>query len=200
MSAHPAMEIIKPVNKITRAFFTCILFWLGMLIKKTSRVCRKENHVATSTKIFISFIRLNGLIIAQFQVLTVGKIPPILKNTVNKKVLIVDDEVDICNLLSWILKQKNLAPSYVNTLSDAEVALEKDTPYILFLDNYLPDGFGVEFIQFVKENYPATKIIMITAHDSFSEKQKALNRGADFFISKPFTKALINETIDNLLN
>jgi len=123
-----------------------------------------------------------------------------LKNIFDKKVLIVDDEVDICNLLSWILKQKNLATSYVNTLSDAEAALKKDTPSILFLDNYLPDGFGVEFIQFVKENYPSTKIIMITAHDSFSEKQNALNRGADFFISKPFTKALINETIDNLLN
>jgi len=117
-----------------------------------------------------------------------------------KKVLIVDDEVDICNLLSWILKQKNLSASYVNTLSDAETALKKDAPSILFLDNYLPDGFGVEFIQYVKENYPATKIIMITAHDSFSEKQKALSKGADFFISKPFTKALINETIDTLLN
>jgi two-component system OmpR family response regulator len=123
-----------------------------------------------------------------------------LKDAHNKKVLIVDDEVDICNLLSWILKQKNLAATYVNTLSDAQAALKKDVPSILFLDNYLPDGFGVEFIQFVKENYPATKIIMITAHDSFSEKQKALNKGADFFISKPFTKALINETIDNLLN
>ncbi len=123
-----------------------------------------------------------------------------MKDTHNKKVLIVDDEVDICNLLSWILKQKNLAATYVNTLYDAQVALKKDVPSILFLDNYLPDGFGVEFIQFVKENYPATKIIMITAHDSFSEKQKALNEGADFFISKPFTKALINETIDNLLN
>lgn len=123
-----------------------------------------------------------------------------MKNTFDKKVLIVDDEVDICNLLSWILKKKNLCTSYVNTLSEAQTALKKDAPYILFLDNYLPDGFGVEFIEFVKENYPATKIVMITAHDSFSEKQKALNKGADFFISKPFTKALINETIDTLLN
>jgi two-component system OmpR family response regulator len=118
----------------------------------------------------------------------------------DKKVLIVDDEVDICNLLSWILKQKKITTSYVNTLSDAEAALKNDTPSILFLDNYLPDGFGVEFIQFVKQNYPDTKIIMITAHDSFSERQNALNQGADFFISKPFTKALINETIDSLLN
>ena len=115
------------------------------------------------------------------------------------KVLIVDDEVDICNLLSWILKQKKLVTSSVNTLSDAEKALKKETPAIMFLDNYLPDGFGVEFISHVKENYPTVKVIMITAHDSYSEKQNALKKGADFFISKPFTKALINETIDTLI-
>ncbi len=118
----------------------------------------------------------------------------------DKKVLIVDDEVDICNLLSWILKQKNLVTSFVNSLSEAEKALKKDKPSILFLDNYLPDGFGVEFISFVKENYPDVKVIMITAHDSYSEKQNALKKGADFFISKPFTKALISETVDSLLN
>jgi DNA-binding NtrC family response regulator len=117
-----------------------------------------------------------------------------------KKVLIVDDEIDICNLLSWILKQKKLETSSVNTLFDAQKALQKEQPYILFLDNYLPDGFGVEFIPFVKERYPDVKVIMITAHDSFSEKQNALKKGADFFISKPFTKALITETIDTLIS
>ena len=116
-----------------------------------------------------------------------------------KRVLIVDDEADICNLLSWILRQRNLLPFAVNTLSDAQTALKKEEPAILFLDNYLPDGFGVEFLSFIKKNHPAVKIIMITAHDSYSEKQHALKKGADFFISQPFTRALINETIDSLI-
>ena len=63
------------------------------------------------------------------------------------KVLIIDDETDICYLLSTLLKQKNLETEYVNTLSDAALALKKDTPEIIFLDNHLPDGLGMNFIE-----------------------------------------------------
>lgn len=115
------------------------------------------------------------------------------------KVLIIDDELDICYLLSGILRQKKLRTSYVNTLSDAEVALKNDPPGLLFLDNHLPDGFGLDFIHHVKTNYPDTKIIMITAHDSAAERKKAFTEGVDFFISKPFTRDLIYTTLDKIL-
>ncbi|MEO6646859.1 MAG: response regulator [Chitinophagaceae bacterium] len=115
------------------------------------------------------------------------------------KVLIIDDELDICYLLSGILRQKELKTSYVNTLSDAEVALKNDPPGLLFLDNHLPDGFGLDFIQHVKTNYPTTKIIMITAHDSAAERKKAFMEGVDFFISKPFTRELIYNTLEKIM-
>ncbi len=114
------------------------------------------------------------------------------------KVLIIDDELDICYLLSGILRQKKLKASYVNTLGDAELALKNDPPAVLFLDNHLPDGLGLDFIQHVKHNYPLTKIIMITAHDSAAERNRAFTEGVDFFISKPFTRELISVTIDQL--
>ena len=114
------------------------------------------------------------------------------------KVLIVDDELDICYLLGGILKQKKLKTSYVNTLSDAETAIKSDPPEILFLDNHLPDGFGLDFIRYVKINAPSTKIIMITAHDSAAERNKAYAEGVDFFISKPFNRDTIYSTIDQL--
>jgi two-component system OmpR family response regulator len=120
-------------------------------------------------------------------------------NSKTEKVLIVDDEIDICYLLSVILKQRNLSAKYVNNLSDAVAALKKETPSILFLDNHLPDGLGVEFITHVKQNYPGVKVIMITAYDSASDKQIALHKGADYFIGKPFTKAIINATVDKLV-
>ncbi|HRI21953.1 MAG TPA: response regulator [Panacibacter sp.] len=115
-----------------------------------------------------------------------------------RKALIVEDDPDICYLLSGILKQKQLASSYVNTLSDAELALKKDIPDILILDNHLPDGLGVEFIGYMKINYPAIRIIMITAHDTAADRMNALNKGADYFIGKPFTRAAINDTLENL--
>ena len=117
----------------------------------------------------------------------------------NLKVLIIDDELDICYLLSGILRQKKLRTSYVNSLSEAEVALKNDPPSLLFLDNHLPDGFGLDFIQHIKNNYPSIKIVMITAHDSAAERNRAYREGVDVFISKPFTRELINSTVDRII-
>ena len=118
--------------------------------------------------------------------------------TAIEKVLIVDDELDICYLLSGMLKQRNLLTGFVNTLSDAVVALQNDTPSILFLDNHLPDGFGLDFIPFVKKNYPEVKVIMITAHDGAVERRQAYEGGVDLFLAKPLNRKIINEAIDKL--
>ncbi len=114
------------------------------------------------------------------------------------KVLIVDDEIDICYLLSGMLRQRDLRTSYVNTIFDAQIALREDTPSVLFLDNHLPDGYGLDFIRYVKTAYPGTRIVMITAHDSPEERKKANSQGVDYFLSKPFTKGQINSIIDEL--
>jgi two-component system, OmpR family, response regulator len=114
------------------------------------------------------------------------------------KVLIVDDELDICYLLSGMLKQRNFITGFVNTLSDAVVALQNDTPGILFLDNHLPDGFGLDFIPYIKKNYPEVKVIMITAHDGAVERRQAYEGGVDLFVAKPLNRKLINDAIDKL--
>jgi len=116
------------------------------------------------------------------------------------KVLIIDDETDICYLLSTLLKQKNLETAYVNTLSDATQALKQEAPEIIFLDNHLPDGLGMNFIEYLKSNYPTTKIVMITAHDTAADRNKALSEGADYFIGKPFTRDVIYKTVEQLMN
>ena len=115
-------------------------------------------------------------------------------------VLIVDDELDICYLLSGMLKQRNFRTGFVNSLSDAVVALQTEIPNLLFLDNHLPDGFGLDFIPYVKKNYPETKVIMITAHDSAAERNTAYRGGVDLFIAKPLNRKLINDAVDQLLN
>ncbi|MDB5202281.1 MAG: response regulator [Ferruginibacter sp.] len=116
------------------------------------------------------------------------------------KVLIIDDETDICYLLSTLLKQKNLETAYVNTLSDATQALEKDVPEIIFLDNHLPDGLGMNYINYIKKHHPHVKIVMITAHDTAADRNKAMSEGADYFIGKPFTRDIIYKTVEELTN
>ncbi|HTB51827.1 MAG TPA: response regulator [Ferruginibacter sp.] len=114
-------------------------------------------------------------------------------------VLIIDDEIDICYLLSGILKHKNLQPNYVNSLSEAVIALKKEIPQIVFLDNHLPDGMGMDFIDYIKKNYPLTKIIMITAYDTSADRSKALELGVHGFIGKPFTRDIIYKTVEQLV-
>lgn len=116
------------------------------------------------------------------------------------KVLIVDDETDVCFLLSSILRYKNLQASYVNTISEAKNVLMKDNPSIIFLDNHLPDGFGMNFIEEIKKLHPEAKIVMITAHDTRSDKENAYKKGVDSFIGKPFTRETILKKLDELLN
>ena len=115
------------------------------------------------------------------------------------EVLIVEDEIDICFLLTGILRKKNLQTTFVNSIHEAQDLLAIQHPSILFLDNNLPDGYGVDFIYQIKNSHPLTRIIMITADDTIANKNKALKAGADFFIGKPFTSDAINKIIDTVM-
>ena len=129
------------------------------------------------------------------------KIESVLKtrkanDTDRKKALIVDDETDICYLLSHILKQKNIQTVFASSLAEADRVLQTSGYfYYLFLDNHLPDGLGINQIKRWKEEFPSTHVIMITAHDSYEERKKASKDGADDFIAKPFSKEIILKSI-----
>jgi two-component system, OmpR family, response regulator len=110
--------------------------------------------------------------------------------------LIIDDEVDMCYLLVAILKNKNFQTEFVNSLSEAKEKLKTFSPSLIFLDNHLPDGLGLDFIKDIKELYAFANIIVITAHDTFSDRAKAFNDGAVAFIGKPFSTEKIYEEID----
>ncbi len=112
--------------------------------------------------------------------------------------LIIDDESDICFLLSNILRNNKLNVKFVNSIGEGKLYLERVKPELLFLDNHLPDGYGIDFISYVKKKYADTKIIMVTAHDSPEDRKKALLQGADFFIAKPFSAAEIKNAIQKI--
>lgn len=115
-----------------------------------------------------------------------------------KKVLIIEDEGDMCLLLNIMLNGKEMELEHVKNISAAEAYLKNEAPSVVLLDNKLPDGFGVDFITHIKQNYPAIKIIMISGFDG-SVKDTALENGADVFLTKPFTKDQLYQSIKNLL-
>lgn len=116
-----------------------------------------------------------------------------------KKVLIVEDEGDMCLLLNILLNGKEMELEHVKNLSAAKDYLERVQPAVVLLDNKLPDGFGVDFIRFVKQQYPAVKIIMISGYDA-SVEDVAIENGADVFLQKPFTRDQLYNSIKGLMN
>ena len=116
-----------------------------------------------------------------------------------KKILIVEDEGDMCLLLNILLHGDEMELDHVKSLLGAEEYLQKEQPSVIILDNKLPDGFGVDFIGYVKKKYPNIKIIMISGFDG-SVKDVALESGADIFLEKPFTRDQLYQSITSLVN
>ena len=116
-----------------------------------------------------------------------------------KKVLIVEDEGDMCLLLNILLNGKEMELDHVKNLAAAEEYLQQEQPAVVLLDNKLPDGFGIDFISFIKKNYPDVNIIMISGFDG-AAKDVALENGADVYLEKPFTRDQLMQSIKGLLN
>lgn len=120
-----------------------------------------------------------------------------LKRNVAKKVLVVEDEGEMGLVLDMILNEKKFQLDYVNNLLSADEYLQKQKPSLIILDNKLPDGFGVDFISYVRKKYPSIKIIMISGLPT--ARDVALENGADMFFEKPFPLDEFQKAIDQLL-
>ena len=114
------------------------------------------------------------------------------------KILIVEDEGDICFLLNLMLKKDNVDIEHVNTLKQADVFLREQKPDLVIMDNKLPDGHGIDHIAGIRNTYPGIKIVMISGHTTTSDKEKAIKNGADMFIGKPFKKEQMQHALEEL--
>jgi two-component system, OmpR family, response regulator len=115
-----------------------------------------------------------------------------------KKVLIVEDEGDMCLLLNIILTDDDTQLDHVKSLAGAATYLQLHRPHLVLLDNKLPDGFGVDFIKIVKKLSPASRIIMLTGYDP-SAGDVAIENGADLFLTKPFTREQLQTAVHTFL-
>jgi DNA-binding response OmpR family regulator len=112
-------------------------------------------------------------------------------------ILIVDDEKDLCNILSLICLRKHFTVSCAHNLLDALAQIES-SPMLMFLDNNLSDGVGLEMIGQLKARSPLTKIAFITACADHKIKNHAFMRGVDYFLAKPFQLQGVREILSQM--
>ena len=121
-------------------------------------------------------------------------------NTKTMNILIIEDEGDISLILNLMLKKDDIEIDHVTTLANAGTFLKKQKTDIVIMDNQLPDGLGMDYIATIKADYPGTKIIMITGNTNITDKETALQNGADVFLPKPFTKDQIIKALESIAN
>ena len=109
-------------------------------------------------------------------------------------ILIVDDDSTTCHLLELILRQKNCCTVSAYNLSEAKIKLKEQPPDAVFLDNQLPDGKGIDFIDYIKQINSSIKVILVTgAEIVFTNKNYP-----DYFLEKPLSKNLIFKILDSI--
>ena len=104
------------------------------------------------------------------------------------EVLIVDDEIDISESISAILKDEGLNCTTVSNSVDAIDTINKVSYELIILDVWLneEDYDGIKLLKLIKKNYPKIPIIIISGHGNIDMAVEAIKEGAYEFVEKPF--------------
>ncbi|ATV56583.1 DNA-binding response regulator [Fusobacterium pseudoperiodonticum] len=102
------------------------------------------------------------------------------------RILVVEDEKDLNNIITKHLKKNNFSVDSVFNGEEALEYLEYGTYDLIVLDIMLPKVNGYEVVKKLRENKNETAVLMLTARDSIDDKIKGLDLGADDYLIKPF--------------
>lgn len=111
------------------------------------------------------------------------------------KILVVDDEEEICRLTCSFLAKKNYRVFSATTAKEALGLVKKEHPQIVLLDVRLQAESGMEILRQIKEIDKEIKVIMVTALNDEENIKEAKSSGADDYIAKPFTTEYLNNLI-----
>jgi DNA-binding response OmpR family regulator len=115
------------------------------------------------------------------------------------KILVVDDETKICQNVKKILSKKNCVVTFALNAEEALEQLTKDSFSLLISDIVMPGKNGLELLKLVKQQWPLTKAVIMTAYASTDTAMKAIRLGALDYIPKPFTPEELRSKVDKAL-
>lgn len=114
-------------------------------------------------------------------------------------VMIIDDDIHLCHLLSTMLYTKNLNVVCAYSIREANDYMQRKEPSLVFLDNKLPDGTGLNYLARLTHDHPSVKVVMITGDATEETKEQALANGCMGFLDKPFSFLKVSELVDKAL-
>lgn len=117
-----------------------------------------------------------------------------------EKILIIDDNVDTCELLNAFLARKNYEVATATSGGEGLKKIEKGEYDLVLCDFRLPDYDGLSMIEQIKSISPQTKIVIITGYSDVGLAVKSIKKGAFEYVTKPIIPDEILLTISNALS
>lgn len=115
------------------------------------------------------------------------------------KVLIIDDEPDIRELLSLTLKRMGLRSDVASTFKEGIDKIKKKDYFLVLSDMRLPDGDGSEIVHYIQQNKPQVPVAVITAYGNVEGAVDTLKAGAFDYVSKPINLAMLKSLVETAL-
>lgn len=114
------------------------------------------------------------------------------------KILIIDDEKNICSAIKGILEDEGYDCDYSLNYADGFRKLQENKFDVLFLDIWLPDIDGIEGLKEIKRHFPEIEVIMISGHGTIETAVDTIRYGAYDFLEKPLSLERIVMIIKHL--
>ncbi|MBT8357828.1 MAG: response regulator [Deltaproteobacteria bacterium] len=128
--------------------------------------------------------------------------PQVYNHSLNKRILIVDDDLQVQKLLTVMLSSKQYIAETASSGFEAGAKVVKFKPSLIILDLVMPEMSGFEVCRQIKKN-PETsymKIMVLTGHDSKENREGIMEAGADDYLVKPVEKNVLLEHVEHLLS
>lgn len=118
----------------------------------------------------------------------------------SETILIVDDEISICQSLSGILEDEGYHVFVAGSGEEALKIIDEEMPKLVLLDIWLPGMDGLETLKAIKSAHPNVLVTMMSGHGSIETAVKATKLGAYDFIEKPLSLEKVIILVNNALN
>ncbi|MCE5264434.1 MAG: sigma-54 dependent transcriptional regulator [Deltaproteobacteria bacterium] len=118
----------------------------------------------------------------------------------NKTILVVDDEVSICQTLGGILSDEGYEVVTAGSGEEALRVLEDEQPHLILLDIWLPGMDGIETLKAIKSAHPQLQVVVMSGHGTIETAVKATKLGAFDFIEKPLSLEKVILAVNHALD
>ena len=117
-----------------------------------------------------------------------------------KKILIIDDELEICKMVTEFLFDAGYAASHALNGPDGLAMIKKELPSLVLLDIGMPGMDGIEVMRLIRGQFPALPVAVLTGQRDTATVKKMMELGASEYLTKPINlETLLDQFVRDMI-